>query len=533
MKDFAELILQLDQTNKTNEKIKHLAAYFAVASDQDKVWAIALFSHRRPKRPVNTTVLKTWAAEVANQPLWLIDECRTLVGDLAETISLVLPSPSQKGEKSLSEWLDVVIGLHKLSDAEKKQAVIQAWDSLNQAERFVFNKFFTGGWRLGVSQKTMINALAQVVDIEKAKIAHCLMGDWNPKKITFDELMQDAGTEVLPSKPYPFFLSYAVDVPEQEPLVADGFLAEWKWDGIRSQIIKREDALYIWSRGEELISKKFPELGSLLEVLPNGTVIDGEVLPYKEGQILPFGKLQTRLGRKNVTKKILEEAPVIVKAYDLLEYKHADIRQYPIEERKKLLLQVVAEAATENLQFSEVVPIASWEALDVLRKTSRDYAAEGFMLKKKGSPYLDGRKKGYWYKWKVEPFSIDAVLTYAMRGSGRRANLYTDYTFSVWNAARELITLTKAYSGLDDEEIRQVDNFVRRNTLNRFGPVREVKPQLVFELAFEALQPSSRHKSGIALRFPRVKRWRHDKKAEEANTLEDVQELLKAYQPSV
>ena len=300
---------------------------------------------------------------------------------------------------------------------------------------------------------------------------------------------------------------------------ASEWQAEWKWDGIRSQLICREDQLFVWSRGEELITDKFPEFDAFREALPPGTVIDGEILPFHNDQPLSFAKLQTRIGRKNLTKKVLKDAPVILMAYDLLEWQGEDIRERPLLERRQLLETLHAQVKEHVPSFwlSTIVESADWKELKALRKDSRTYYAEGFMLKRRSSPYQVGRKRGDWWKWKVEPLTVDAVLINAQKGSGRRAGLFTDYTFAVWDdrveGDRKLVPFTKAYSGLTDQEMRKVDNFVKRNTKEKFGPVRAVTPELVFEIAFEGIQRSTRHKSGVAVRFPRILRQRLDKKS--------------------
>ncbi|MEM6964236.1 MAG: ATP-dependent DNA ligase [Bacteroidota bacterium] len=528
MKHFAQLFTQLDQTTKTLKKVAALVEYFQVAEDRDRLWAIAILSHRRPKRTVKTSLMRTWAAELANVPLWLFEESYHVVGDLAETIALVLPPPSTQHNASLSHWIEVIKGLDKKEDEVKKETVINAWAGMTYAERFVFNKLITGGFRVGVSQKLMMRALAQFEGEEENSIAHRLMGNWTPDNTTYEKLIRSHNPLDDISRPYPFYLAYAL---EDEPTTL-GSPAEWqverKWDGIRGQLIVRDDNLFVWSRGEELVTDKFPEYHPLAELLPNGTVIDGEILPFKAGKPLTFNVLQTRIGRKNVTKKILESAPVILMCYDLLEYKGKDIRQSPLEERRQLLEKIVSESGSEILLLSEVIDFDDWTTAAEVRATSREHFSEGLMIKKLDSTYRSGRKKGDWWKWKVDPLTIDAVMLYAQRGHGRRANLYTDYTFAVWKG-EELVPFTKAYSGLTDKEFNEVTAWVRKNTKERFGPVRSVKPELVFEIAFEGINASSRHKSGVALRFPRMLRWRKDKKVDEANTLDDLKKMLEVY----
>ena len=529
MKRFTQLFLELDQTNKTNAKVQALVDYFDQASDRDKVWTIGLLAGKRPKKAVRSNDIRQWTADMSGLPLWLFEETYHIVGDLAETVAKVLPEAEQTSNQSLSYWMDYIIALRDLDLEERRRRVVDAWKSLDEWERFVFNKMMMGGYRMGVSQKLMVRALAKHTGKEEAELAHRLMGNWSPQEATFQDLILEKKKADDLSKPYPFYLAYQLDEGPYDIGEPEDWLAERKWDGIRGQLIVREGQHYLWSRGEELITDKFPEFQVAPQLLPNGTVIDGEILPYKNGEILLFQDLQTRIGRKNVSKKILEKAPVVIRAYDLLEYHGEDIRQKPQRERRELLEKLLSEIPENSLiQLSELLHYKSWGELAELRKNSREQSSEGIMLKHKEGIYRVGRKKGDWWKWKVEPLTIDAVLIYAMRGHGRRANLYTDYTFAVWNGD-ELVPFTKAYSGLTDAEFRQIDAFVKKNTLERFGPVRSVKPELVFELAFEGIQKSGRHKSGVALRFPRMKRWRRDKPKEEANTLQDLHRMLEAY----
>jgi DNA ligase-1 len=374
----------------------------------------------------------------------------------------------------------------------------------------------------------MTKALARYLDKDEASIAHRLMGNWHPDDTSFDALLRsdDQGDDL--SKPYPFYLAYALEEAPSELGDPAEWQAEWKWDGIRGQVIVRDGQCYVWSRGEELVTNKYPEYEAFAQQLPDGTVIDGEILAYRDGAPLNFHVLQTRIGRKTVGKKILQDAPVVFMAYDLLEWEGKDIRNEALSQRRKLLEGLVNHADTEALLLSPVVSFDNWQALTETRTKSRAHHAEGLMLKRKNAPYQVGRKRGDWWKWKVDPLTIDAVMIYAMRGHGRRANLYTDYTFAVHDGD-QLVPFTKAYSGLTDKEFREVDAFVKQNTIERFGPVRSVKAELVFEIAFEGIAESKRHKSGVALRFPRMKRWRKDKKAAEANTMEDLKALLKQY----
>jgi DNA ligase-1 len=527
MKLFAQLFTSLDQTTKTNQKVDALASYFSQANDEDRLWTIAILSHRRPKRTVSTSLLREWAAEMANIPLWLFEESYHIVGDLGEAIALSLPQPKKQSDQSLSYWINFIRSLETLEVEEKKQQIYLAWEQLSATERFLFNKLIMGGFRVGVSQKLMVRALSKYTGIAENILAHRLMGNWSPDDTTFEDLILSESPLEDSSKPYPFYLAYPLEQLPEELGDPEEWSAERKWDGIRGQLIVREDELFVWSRGEELITDKFPEYHPLAHILPNGVVIDGEILPFKDGQPLDFNDLQTRIGRKNVTKKVMERAPVILMAYDLLEYEGEDIRSKPFKVRRALLEQLLTDYPTGGIvQFSPVVSFDQWDTLAIEREKSREYHSEGLMLKRQDSIYQSGRKKGDWWKWKVDPMVVDAVMIYAQRGHGRRANMYTDFTFAVWDGEL-LVPFTKAYSGLTDKEFREITQWVKRHTRERFGPVCSVEPVHVFELAFEGIRASSRHKSGIALRFPRISRWRKDKPIREANTLEDLKAMLK------
>lgn len=524
MKSFTELILKIDSNRKTTAKIQALVDFFDMADDDDKLWTIALFTHRRPKRSVTTSKLREWATELAGIPLWLFEESYHIVGDLAETIAMLVPQTTEVPPIGLSEWIAKIIALKKESEESQKSKVQSYWQGMNRTERFVFNKILTGGFRIGVSQKILTKALAQSLDQEEAIIAHRLMGDWRPDNTTFKKLLIEDHQQDEDAKPYPFYLTYALDKELSEIGLEEEWIAERKWDGIRAQVIIRNQNIYIWSRGEELITDKFPELHTLTERIDD-CVLDGELMAFKDGQPLSFHQLQTRIGRKTLSQKLLSEVPIILMAYDVLEYKGKDIRSTPLSARRKILENIVEKAHHSALQLSEPVLFAAWKELMREKSKSRALHCEGLMLKKKDSLYQVGRVKGDWWKWKIEPYTIDAILTYAMRGHGRRANLYTDYTFGLWEN-NELVTFAKAYSGLTDKEILQVDQFVKNNSLQKFGPVRSVQPKMVFEIAFEGIAYSKRHKSGVAVRFPRIKRIRLDKKIEEANTLDDLKAMI-------
>lgn len=525
MKHFVSLFHQIDQTTKTLPKIAALTEYFKSASDEDKVWTIALFSHRRPKRTVSTTLLRSWCAEVSGMPLWLFEESYHIVGDLAETIALILPDGTERSDQTLDYWIRYNMDLKEATEEEKKEAILAAWSVLSKDERFLYNKLITGGFRVGVSQKTIIKALSKATEIDENKVTHRLMGNWDPATTSYEDLLFTIDPTEDQSRPYPFYLAYALDVDPPELGQPAEWQAERKWDGIRGQLILRGGNHYLWSRGEELVTDKFPELKSIADKATTDVVIDGEILPYKDGIPMSFSVLQTRIGRKNVTKKHLEEAPVHIMAYDLLEYDGEDIRHKSMAERRALLEQTVLRINDDRLLLSPIVDFDEWSVLEAERDLSREHRSEGIMLKRQNAPYQSGRKRGDWWKWKVDPMTVDAVMLYAQRGHGRRATLYTDFTFAVWDGTN-LVPFAKAYSGLTDKEFGEVTKWVKSNTKERFGPVCSVVPELVFELAFEGIAKSTRHKSGIALRFPRIKRWRRDKPASEADTLANLQALL-------
>ncbi len=529
MKDFAAVFQALDETTKTSLKVNALAQYFETADERDRLWTIALFSGRRPKRAVSTAQLRTWAAEVAGIELWLFEDCYPIVGDLAETIGLILPVATKRSERNLSAWLESLIALSNTSDADKKAFVLDAWDRLDGTERFLFNKLITGGFRVGVSQKLMTKALAKATGKDEAELAHRLMGNWTPQTTDFHRLIEADDPESAKSRPYPFYLSHGLDAAPEHLGPVTEWHAEWKWDGIRGQIILRGGTHFVWSRGEELMTDRFPEFARLADFLPTGTVLDGEILGWKDARPLPFADLQKRIGRKTVPAKLLRDTPVILYAYDLLEWNGTDIRDMPFAKRRALLERALGEAPTDApIRLSPQIKAGHWDTLAKARKDARAHQAEGLMLKRCNSPYLAGRKKGDWWKWKLDPLTIDAVMIYARSGHGRRANLFTDYTFAVWNG-NVLVPFAKAYSGLTDLEFRQITAWVRKNTLQRFGPIRQVPPKHVFEIAFEGIQHSTRHKSGVALRFPRMLRWRQDKVAQDANSLDDLKEMLRLY----
>jgi len=525
---FTELYTALDETTKTGVKTEAIVHYLEKAAPEDAVWAIWFLSGRKMRQVIPTRKLGEWAIAEAGISGWLFEESYFAVGDLAETIALLLPDPKTRLDLPLHKIAELLAGWRGLKEEQQRNEVLRLWWQMDRKQRFVFNKLITGEFRVGVSQQLVIRALAKHSAINQEVIAHRLMGSWEPIPEFYQRLLHPDPEDADLSKPYPFFLASQLDEDAATLGEVKDWLVEWKWDGIRSQLIRRHGQIYLWSRGEELVTDRYPEFHPLGEHLPEGSVIDGEILPWKDGQPMSFGQLQQRIGRKTLTKKILADVPVTIVTYDLLEYEYQDIRPRPLIERRELLAKIIQALPEEHrhlLQLSPLVEGGSWDTLRELRSTSRARRVEGLMIKRRTSPYRVGRQRGDWWKWKIEPYTIDAVLIYAQPGHGRRASLYTDYTFAVWDHG-QLVPFAKAYSGLTNEEIDEVDRFVRHNTIESFGPVRSVKPELVFELAFEGLQRSTRHKSGIATRFPRIARWRKDKKIEEADSLETIKAML-------
>ena len=526
MKHFSELISAIEITNKTNAKINALVDYFKSAPDRDKLWMITLFTGKRPTRPVKTTLMRQWCLEITGYPEWLFLESYSSVGDLGETIALMLPDPTHHIEKSLSDWMSELIALRPKSEAEKKEYVLNAWSGLQMQERLIFNKLIGGSFRIGISKKTLVNALSKYSGIDANQLMHSIIGNWDLNSITFEELLHGEHINYDNSKPYPFCLAYSLEKDLDDLGGPKEWQVEYKWDGIRGQIVKRNNEIFIWSRGEELVTSQFPELVTAMETLQDDFVIDGEILALKDNAVLLFNDLQKRLNRKNVSKKMMEDIPVGFYVYDVLEWNGDDIRERSLEFRRAILEKLMTSANLPNyIVISEMICFKNWSELDAIRNQAREFNSEGLMLKQKNSPYHTGRKKGDWWKWKVDPLTIDAVMIYAQKGSGRRSSKYTDYTFAV-KKDDGLVTVAKAYSGLTDKEITEISRFINKNAIEKFGPVRTVKPELVFEKAFEGIALSNRHKSGVALRFPRILRWRRDKTVADIDTIEQVKLLI-------
>ena len=551
MKAFAELYANLDATTSSNAKLAALQDYFGQAPAADAAWAVYFLAGGRPRQLVPTRQLRELATAMAGLPEWLFEESYQSVGDLAETISLLLPEADHTSDEGLAHWVEhQLLPLRGQPPEVLQQRLPVLWSQLDRSSLMLCLKLITGSFRVGVSKLLVTRALAQLAGLDAKRVAQRLVGytdlSHRPTAESYLKLVAAESSDEHAQRggqPYPFFLAHALQQPTEEFDALLGpvgdWQAEWKWDGIHAQVVKRDGQLWVWSRGEELVTDRFPELHALAETLPDGVVLDGEIVVWKPGAgpasvaVQPFALLQQRIGRKTLGKKLLADAPVVLLAYDLLEWQGHDLRSVPLHERRRQLEQVLEQYPLAPLQLSPVLQASDWQDLARQREASRSLGVEGLMLKAQDSLYGVGRTKdmGLWWKWKIDPFSVDAVLIYAQRGHGRRASLYSDYTFAVWDAPpgsrdRTLVPFAKAYSGLTDAEMRKVDSIIRKTTVETFGPVRSVTPTLVFELGFEGIALSKRHKSGIAVRFPRMLRWRLDKPVDEADDLATLQALL-------
>lgn len=525
MEQFAELFDKIDQTKSTREKVHYMQEYFFNASQEDAAWALFFLSGHKLKRLIGSSKLYEWMMEIVPLPPWLILEAYSAVGDVAETIALLIPRKNKSiSPLSLSEWVKRILPLTNYSSDQQKESILQFWQELDQRGIFILNKILTGSLRVGVSHLLTLQALSKTLSISKETLSQRLMGNWEPTAEFFEGLKRDEDkTSGSHLNPYPFYLASPIVEPLEDLGDINDWIVEWKWDGIRAQGISREGKVAIWSRGNELITHQFPEIAEVLQKFETGTVLDGEILAYQNEKPLPFSELQKRLGRKKVTPAMISSVPIIFMIYDLVEYHGKDIRSTPLIERRALF-----ENWTDidpKIKISPILSINSWEDLRKKRKEASSYNTEGLILKKKISHYGVGRRRGSWWKYKVDPHTIDVVLMYAQPGQGGRANLYTDYTFGVWSHG-QIIPIAKAYSGLSKEEITELDHWIRKNTVEKFGPVRQVKLEQAFEIAFEGIQKSSRHKSGLALRFPRILRWRKDKPTSECDSLEQIKQLF-------
>lgn len=542
MRDFARLYNELDATTATLGKLEALKRYFSHAEPANAAWAVYFLAGGKPRQTISTKFLRQFSTEMSSIPEWLFDECYQAVGDLAETIAHILPPPSYESSIALATWMEErIIPLRNETPEKTREALFSYWNELETQERFVLIKLISGAFRVGVSKLLVVRALSELVGLDVKIIAQRMMG-WTDSGLQPSaeryNLLTAARSEFehvnKGGQPYPFFLAHPLQInPEADPqLLGDIRLwqVEWKYDGIRAQLVQRGGQSWLWSRGEDLITDRFPEISGI--VLPDGTVMDGEILIWKNGRPAVFADLQKRIGRKTLSSRILNELPAAFVAFDLLEYEAHDIRHIVQSERRKRLEDVVSSLDTPGLILSPVIEASDWHMLSVMRADSRSRAVEGMMLKSVSARYGMGRTKGsgIWWKWKIDPYTVDAVLIYAQRGHGRRASLYTDYTFAVWDSGsqgeRKLVPFAKAYSGLTDREIAQVDAVIRKTTVEKFGPVRSVIPTMVFEIGFEGIATSTRHKAGIAVRFPRMLRIRDDKKVDEADTLDTLKAML-------
>ncbi len=566
MKRFARLFRELDQSTATLDKRAALVEYFRDAPPRDAAWALHLLAGGKiasaKKKIANTRELREWVAAESGTPDWLVDDSYDQVGDLGETLALLIDDPVDTADDiALADWIEGRLLTVANADVDARRVVIlDAWRTLRFDERLLFNKLLTGSLRVGVSQRVVQQALAEMSGIDISRIAQRMLGEWSPTPAFLQTLLTP---EELPSdrqQPYPFFLASPLesalrpaaveDVPfdivenEDEPTLStaftasadavaralgdiDDWLLEWKWDGIRLQLIHRDGDVALWSRGEERLDGRFPEIETAAAALPDGCVLDGELLAWRDGDApMAFTALQTRIQRRKPGPKTLADTPVRVQVYDLLELDGDDWRERPQRERRAALEALITRLDDPRIVLSPRVHADDWHAAARLREDARDRGVEGLMLKRLSAPYQSGRRRGDWWKWKIDPLTIDAVLLYAQSGHGRRSTLYTDYTFGVWDGDA-LVPVAKAYSGLDDKEILALDKWIRSNTLERFGPVRSVKAHHVFELGFEAVNVSKRHKSGIAVRFPRILRWRTDKPMAEADRLDTLQALAR------
>lgn len=557
MRQFAALYQALDESPSTRRKQDALLSWLREADDRDAAWAIYFLAGGRPQRAIGTRVLRQVALELSGLPEWLFEECYQAVGDLAETISLVIPntvSPDTEAaapDWSLADWMEQgILPLRAQSDWQAVQALRAWWPTLQPIERFLLVKLIGGGFRVGIAKQLVIRTLAEHAQIDATRMAQRMMGYTDrkhyPSAQDYRRLLDPALQVRESGQPYPFFLAHPLTQPPEEQL---GELRAWqvegKYDGIRAQVVRRADSVWIWSRGEELISDSFPEVCAAALRWPAGTVVDGELLVWEPDQPIPapFARLQTRLGRSQPTARLQREQPVRLLAYDLLEWQYTDWRPRPLRERR---VQLEWLAAQGLLHAAPLICARDWTELAAIRANAREQVHEGLMLKDLEGAYGVGRTRqvGQWWKWKLDPLTVDAVLIYAQAGHGRRAGLYTDFTFAVWtrpprNAEEakaaiarstdtdlQLVPIAKAYSGLSDAEFKSLDAILRKTTREKFGPVRSVEPTQVFEIGFEGIARSPRHKSGVALRFPRMLRWRTDKPLHEANSLPDLESLL-------
>jgi DNA ligase 1 len=533
MRRFADLYQRLDRSTATLDKRAALVDYFRSAPPADAAWALWLLAGGKiggaKARIAGSTELRDWIAQASALPAWLVDECYDHVGDLAETLTLLLDDPPASDDTPLHVWIEQrLLGVAGADAQTRRELICGAWTSLDSGQRFVFNKLLTGALRVGVSQRLVQQALAELSGVDIARIAQRMLGAWQPSPTFLAALLSPQETATDRAQPYPFFLASPLEGEPDALGPAQDWLLEWKWDGIRLQLIRRHGQTALWSRGEERLDGRFPEIEAAAQRLPRDCVLDGELLAWRDGDDapLPFAALQTRIQRRKPGAKSLAEAPARLLAYDLLERDGEDWREQPLALRREALAKLLDGLDDARIALSPQVAAQDWDAAAQLRDQARERGVEGLMLKRHDSTYQVGRRRGDWWKWKIAPLNIDAVLLYAQAGHGRRSTLFTDYTFGLWSDGK-LVPVAKAYSGLDDAEILELDKWIRAHTTERFGPVRAVQPGQVFELGFEAVNRSTRHKAGFAVRFPRILRWRRDKTPAEADTLDALRALAR------
>jgi DNA ligase-1 len=525
VKDFAALLDRLSYTPSRNDKLKLLADYFASAPDPDRGYALAALTDglffRLPLRRILTELLAPRVDPV------LFDLSRDYVGDTAETIALIWPTKTEGEEPPR---LATVVETVQSALAMEVPSLLARWlDRLDATGRWALLKLLTGALRVGVSARLAKTALAEWSGMPLAEIEEVWHGLKPPYLPLFAWLSGQGPRPESGAAPVfrPLMLSHQIEDKELPEIEPSEFVAEWKWDGIRVQAAHQGGEKRLFSRTGDDISGAFPDV---VEALPEGVVLDGELLVIRGGEVAPFNDLQQRLNRKAVTQAMLKSHPAHIRLYDMLFEGEEDLRALPFAERRARLEAWHAAKSPPRTDVSHTIDFGSISELEALWAGARETGIEGLMLKRRDSPYIAGRPKGHWYKWKRAPLTLDAVLMYAQRGSGKRSSYYSDYTFGAWrdgeNGEPELVPVGKSYFGFTDEELKALDSFVRNHTVDSFGPVRQVEPKLVFEVAFDSVQRSTRHKSGVAMRFPRIHRIRWDKPAEEADRLETLQAMI-------
>lgn len=518
MQSFATLLEQLAFTPSRNGKIAHLVSAFRTMPDPERGYALAAITGDLALRNVTPSLLRGLVAEETDAELFRLSY--DFVGDLAETVALIWPHSGTLAETPLA---DAVEELAAAAKAELPALIARRLTHMTPSQRYAYLKLATGGLRVGVSAQLARSALAQFGGVEVTEIEELWHGLTPPYLPLFDWLEGGEKPVSLAAAPFrPVMLSTATSLEDLAEFEPADFTAEWKWDGIRVQAVNDGGTRRLYSRTGEDISRSFPDVVSALNF--DGT-LDGELLVKRGEEVAPFGDLQKRLGRKKPGKAILASHPAALRLYDLLFLNGEDWRGRPLVQRRTGLREIVADLSDPRIDLSPPLVFTRWEDLAELRANPPESVVEGVMIKRLSSAYIAGRKRGHWFKWKRDPMLVDAVMLYAQRGHGKRSGYYSDFTFGVWQGD-QLVPVGKAYFGFTDAELKELDRFVRGNTIDRFGPVRAVKPELVLEVAFEGLSESTRHKSGLAMRFPRINRIRTDKPASEAGTVEELRRLL-------